>query len=147
MSLKKPVFDIKETTDSICFTFSSTLGNIDDVCEQTTTYLQSRVKDIEKQLFSVNLVLREALTNAVRHGNMGNPEKNVCFSLTIVDTESIKLVIEDEGDGFDWRKQQDIDLNDDDDHGRGIIIMETYFNHYSYNDKGNILTLVKDISL
>ncbi|NOX34490.1 MAG: ATP-binding protein [Deltaproteobacteria bacterium] len=127
------------------FLFSSTMGNIDDVCKRSTTYLKSEVKGIEKLLFPINLVIREGLTNAVRHGNANDPEKKVRFLLTIVNHESIKLMIEDEGEGFDWRKQKSGELPEDMDHGRGIIIMDTYFTHYSYNDKGNILYLEKNI--
>ncbi len=146
MSLKRGIFEVLQTADSICFTFSSTLGNIDDVCEQTINYVRSKIQEIEAHLFSVNLVIREGLTNAVRHGNVSDPEKNVRFMLTVVNNESLKLRIEDEGEGFDWRKQLNENLPEDEDHGRGVIIMDTYFSHYSYNDKGNILYLEKDIS-
>ena len=135
-----------QTADSLSFIFSSTMGNIDDVCERTIKYLRLKIKGIEKLLFPINLVIREGLTNAVRHGNASDPEKTVRFLLTIVNNKSIKLMIEDEGDGFDWRKQQKEDLPENMDHGRGIIIMDTYFSHYSYNDKGNILYLEKNIS-
>jgi serine/threonine-protein kinase RsbW len=146
MSLEKPVFDVQKTADSIYFTFSSTMENIDDVCEQTTNYIQSKIQSIKAHLFSINLVTREGLTNAVRHGNANNPEKIVKFLLTITENESIKLMIEDQGPGFDWRELQNPALPETDDHGRGIIIIESYFSRYSYNDKGNILYLEKDIS-
>ncbi|MBU1341291.1 MAG: ATP-binding protein [Proteobacteria bacterium] len=146
MTSTHPFFDVFTTEDSIDFTFSSTLENIDEVCEQITNYLRFRIEGIEKQLFPINLVMREGLTNAVRHGNAGDPEKKVRFMLTIVNNGLLKLMIEDQGNGFDWRKQQIEDLDEDEDHGRGIIIMETYFSRYSYNEKGNILYLEKDIT-
>ncbi|MCD4718709.1 MAG: ATP-binding protein [Desulfobacula sp.] len=145
MSFKKLIFDVLQTAGSISFTFSSTMGNIDDVCERTTNYIQSKIKGIEAHLFSINLVIREGLTNAVRHGNKSDPEKIVRFLLTITENESIHLMIEDQGGGFDWRKLQNLDLPENNDHGRGIMIMKAYFSHYSYNDKGNILYLEKDI--
>lgn len=146
MSSKKQIFDVLQAADSIRFAFSSTLVNIDAVCEQTTRYLRSRIKGIEKKIFPINLVIREGLTNAVRHGNAGDPEKIVKFSLSITETQMLKLMIEDQGEGFDWRKQQASDFPEEAEHGRGIIIMDTYFSHYFYNDKGNILYLEKDIS-
>ncbi len=144
MSKKDNIFDVLQQTDSISFIFSSTMENIDNVCEKTLSYLRSEICDIKRHLFSINLVIREALTNAVRHGNESDSRKKVQFVLTIVQNKSIKLTIEDEGDGFDWRKQFNKDFPEDDDHGRGTIIMSTYFNHYSYNDKGNILYLEKN---
>jgi len=145
MSLKGNVFNVLSTTDSIEFTFSSTMKNIDDVCEQTTHYIQSKIQEIDPYLFPINLVIREGLTNAVRHGNEDDPEKKVRFLLTIFDHKSIRLLIEDQGDGFDWRKLKNSDLPENEDHGRGIMIIGSYFSHYSYNDKGNILYLEKDI--
>ena len=141
MSLKRDIFDVMQTADSIGFTFSSTLGNIDNVCEQITSYVRSKVEGIEEHLFSINLVIREGLTNAVRHGNANDPEKIVRFLLTIAGNESIRLTIEDQGNGFDWRKLQDANLPENGDHGRGIMIMETYLSHYYHNDKCNILYL------
>jgi serine/threonine-protein kinase RsbW len=141
-----PVFKVRETTDSIGFTFSSTMENIDEVCEKTMSYLESAIMGIQNQVFAINLVLREGLTNAVRHGNANNPEKLVMFDLTITDSDFIKIAIEDQGDGFDWQNHQTKELPDQEDHGRGIIIMKTYFNTYSYNKKGNILYLEKNLS-
>lgn len=146
MTGKQPVLMIRQTADSICFTFSSTMKNIDDVCERTNQYIRSNLNDIDDLLFSINLVIREGLTNAVRHGNGDDPAKMVRFLFTIVSKRAIQLMIQDEGDGFDWRKQQTLGQFENNDHGRGIRIIGTYFNRYSYNDKGNILYLEKELS-
>ena len=145
MSIDKHIFDVSQTTDSIRFTFASTFENIDDVCARMTRFLQSRVSNIDSQLFSINLVIREGLTNAVRHGNAGDSKKHVKLVLMLEDQQTIKLTIEDQGNGFDWKKQKVMSCCDTDDHGRGFLIMDTYFNGYSYNEKGNILYLEKDI--
>jgi serine/threonine-protein kinase RsbW len=145
VSIMKSTFDVLKTEDSIRFDFSSTMKNIDAVCEEANHYLRSTLTGIEKHLFPINLVIREGLTNAVRHGNACDPRKNVKFELSVINKEMIKMMIEDEGNGFDWREQQNETFSDDQDHGRGIIIMETYFSRYSYNDKGNILYLEKII--
>ncbi len=135
-----------QTSDSMECVFSSTFENIDDACEKALDYLDSRIANIKPMLFSINLVIREGLTNAVRHGNGNDPEKLVHFCVHIVDGRLIQLIIRDEGKGFDWRRQKQTRLPDDADHGRGISIMETYFNDYYYNDAGNILYLEKDLS-
>ncbi len=146
MASAKSIFKTEQAEDSIRFVFSSTLKNIDSVCEKTTDYLRSKIKGIESQLFPINLVIREGLTNAIRHGNANDPQKEVRFFLTIKPGSSIQVEIEDQGRGFDWKRQQNEDLPGDEEHGRGIIIMDTYFTNYSYNDRGNILYLEKDIS-
>jgi serine/threonine-protein kinase RsbW len=146
MTTKKSSFDVFKTKDFIRFDFSSTMKNIDAVCEQTDQYLRSTIAGIEKHLFPIQLVIREGLTNAVRHGNEGDPGKIVRFELSIINKEMVKMMIEDEGKGFDWRGQRNEILNDNQEHGRGIIIMGTYFNGCSYNEKGNILFLEKIIT-
>ena len=144
--MEKTKFEVLQTSDSISFVFSSTFDNIDRVCERATRFLQSKLQNISNQLFSINLVVREGLTNAVRHGNASDPEKNVKCLLLIENKKKIKFVIEDQGNGFDWQKQQQVQTDDNKDHGRGFLIIQTYFTRYSYNKKGNILYLEKDIS-
>lgn len=140
-----PFFETEQKEKSIGFVFSSTLENIDVICQKTSEFLRSKIKGIESELFTINLVIREGLSNAIRHGNENDPQKKVRFLLVINSDTSIQIEIEDQGNGFDWKKQQAQALPEDEDHGRGIIIMDTYFTHYSYNEKGNILYLEKEI--
>ncbi|MBU1195088.1 MAG: ATP-binding protein [Proteobacteria bacterium] len=140
-----PFFETEQKEKSIGFVFSSTLENIDVICQKTSEFLRSKIKGIESELFTINLVIREGLSNAIRHGNENDPQKKVRFLLVINSDTSIQIEIEDQGNGFDWKKQQVQALPEDEDHGRGIIIMDTYFTHYSYNEKGNILYLEKEI--
>ena len=94
MSIKKNTFDVFKAKDFIRFDFSSTMKNIDAVCEEADQYLRSSVAGIEKHLFPINLVIREGLTNAVRHGNQGDPGKTVRFELSIIKKEIIKMMID-----------------------------------------------------
>lgn len=146
MATKKSNFGVFKAKDFIRFDFPSTMKNIDAVCEEADQYLRSSVDGIEKHLFPITLVIREGLTNAVRHGNEGDPGKIVRFELSIINKEIVKMMIEDEGKGFDWREKRNEILDDDQEHGRGIIIMGTYFSSCSYNEKGNILFLEKIIT-
>jgi serine/threonine-protein kinase RsbW len=146
MTVKNEEFDVLQDNGSIQFTFSSTMENIDHVIIGVIDYLYSKMDGIKEHAFSINLVLREGLTNAIRHGNANDPEKLVKLSLAIEDDRLIKVAIEDQGDGFDWKSQSEAEFPEDEDHGRGIFIIDSYFNRYSYNDKGNILYLEKEIS-
>ncbi len=52
---------------------------------------------------SIRLVLDEAIINAMEHGNHWNPEKKI--SVVIKKTKNcIKVMISDEGDGFQFSK-------------------------------------------
>ncbi len=144
MTIENSGLDIESKTDEICFTFPSTLDYIDEVIIEAIEYLYLKMEGIKQHAFAINLVLREGLTNAVRHGNENNPDKSVKLSLDVSNNPLIKIAIEDQGNGFDWKQQQDAEPLDEDEHGRGMIIIESYFTNYGYNEKGNILYLEKD---
>ncbi len=140
------IFEVIASKDKLHIRFSSFMEYIDEVCKRVTLFLEAKQENIAPHLFAINLVLREGLTNAVRHGNQNDSKKLVDFQLEIDGGKFILLRIEDQGKGFDWKKQRSSDLQEDADHGRGIPIMETYFTRYSYNKKGNLLYLEKTIS-
>ncbi len=139
---------IARTDNMLDIRFSSCLENIDAVCQVVTRYLLNRLSAVPRpdQMFAVNLVMREGMTNAVLHGNKNDITKDVRLSLKIVEEVSICLEIEDQGNGFDWRKHKGSEFPLAADHGRGIPIIKTYFTRYAYNEKGNILFLLMDFT-
>ena len=140
------IFDRSVTGESVSITFSSTLENIDRTCDEVTGFLEQSFKEMAEHFFAINLVMREALTNAVRHGNCLDPGKRVKFFLEIDQHRSIRMVIEDQGDGFDWQRVRRRPPDDSEDHGRGLVIMTAYFSSCGYNRKGNRLILEKKLS-
>jgi serine/threonine-protein kinase RsbW len=141
-------FEVKPGTDDLAIVFSSTMEMIDKADAQVKSMLER--KGLGKHSFIVRVVMREGLTNSVRHGNRFDASKLVRFYLRITESTLI-MVIEDEGDGFDWRaiKSKSRNVLSDEfqpDHGRGFLIMGDYFDSCKYNDKGNILILEKNIS-
>ncbi|MBI9088646.1 MAG: ATP-binding protein [Desulfobacterium sp.] len=140
------IFDHFVTEESVTVTFSSSLENIDRTCDEVGGFLKQGFKEMEEHFFAIKLVMREALTNAVRHGNRLDPGKRVNFFLEIDQARSIRMVIEDQGDGFDWQRARQRPPNEDDDHGRGLVIMTAYFSSCGYNRKGNRLILEKRLS-
>ncbi|MEE4365164.1 MAG: ATP-binding protein [Desulfotignum sp.] len=148
MPRKARKLQITRTDNMLDIRLSSHLENIDAACRVVTRYLLHRLAAVQRpdQLFAVNLVMREGLTNAVRHGNKNDITKDVRLTLKIVDGVSLCMEIEDQGNGFDWRKHKGSELPLAADHGRGIPIMKTYFTRYAYNEKGNILFLHMDFT-
>jgi serine/threonine-protein kinase RsbW len=53
-----------------------------------------------KDIFAVLLALREAVSNAVRHGNRGDPARQVRISY-LISPENVLMEVEDQGRGFD----------------------------------------------
>jgi len=62
-------FDISKTLNTMKVTFSSTMKNVDKTCDESIVFFTDQIKDVNQHLFAIQLVMREGLTNAVRHGN------------------------------------------------------------------------------
>ncbi len=55
----------------------------------------------EEQLYWAAMALREALANAIKHGNKLNPQKRVFVTITLEEGNELRMIVEDEGEGFD----------------------------------------------
>lgn len=97
-----------------------------------------------RDVFGVRLALEEALVNAIKHGNRMDPNKSVQIDWTLSES-GVRVVIEDEGEGFDVGDVPDPtdDENLDKPGGRGIMLMRSFMNVVEYNESGNRLTLEK----
>jgi len=95
-----------------------------------------------KSLFGAELLLREALTNAVRHGSHTGPGKQMKCCLRIKGGRLL-IAVEDYGCGFDWRRAWESQAQTQDCSGRGIEILRKYSSRVRYNDRGNAVIIVK----
>ena len=90
--------------------------------------------------FSVELVTRESLCNAVIHGNGCDPEKKIYLELRI-GTLWIRLQVADEGAGFNWRRERKTPRDETVADGRGLAIYARYAGRTAFNRRGNRVTL------
>lgn len=95
----------------------------------------------------VGLALREAVANAIKHGNRQDPEKQVEIEATL-GPERIELRILDEGAGFDPGEVADplAPENRFRASGRGIFYMKRFMDEVEYGSApggGTALTLRK----
>ncbi len=132
------IFNVAQSPNSLSISLSSTMENIDRADVETKNFLKHQ--DLEIKTFDVCLVMREALTNAVKHGNHFDATKIVKYSIKFQD-KILTMEIEDQGEGFDWKMICKRDPKPEADHGRGFSIMEQYFTEFSFNDKGNRIVL------
>jgi serine/threonine-protein kinase RsbW len=94
--------------------------------------------------FAAELLVREALNNAVLHGCHANPEMKVRCSLRLKGNRLL-IAVEDEGDGFDWRAARVKRAAAHAGSGRGMEILQRYANHVRFNQKGNGVTMIKQL--
>ena len=101
-----------------------------------------------RECFGVRLAMEEALVNAIKHGNRMDPDKKVFISCEL-STEEVTVVVEDQGAGFKLEEVPDPteDDNLDKPGGRGIMLIRSFMNGFVYNEKGNRLTMTKQLGV
>ena len=131
-------FKVSKAARRLSIIFSSTMENIDRADRETRLFLTDKLTD--SQIFGVCLSMREGLTNAVKHGHHYDAGKIIKYLLTLNENRLI-FEIEDQGQGFDWRKvcrQEPVPVSN---HGRGLAIIREYSSEFSFNEKGNKLSV------
>jgi serine/threonine-protein kinase RsbW len=97
---------------------------------------------------AVELALREALNNAVVHGNRLDAHKLVHVRCRCKVGEGISLIVSDQGQGFDPRTIPDplTVENLEADHGRGIHIMKLVMDEVSFEQRGAEVHMCKRLA-
>ena len=95
------------------------------------------------------MALREALANAIKHGNLQNAAKRVDVEMEVV-ADTLQIRIRDEGSGFEPQDVADplAPENRLKTSGRGIFYMKTFMDDVRFRrtDRGGMeLTLTKSL--
>nr|MBF0222300.1 ATP-binding protein [Desulfobulbaceae bacterium] len=121
---------------------SAQLDNIDRTCHDVDICLRElQLPDLS---FDIQLGVREALTNAVKHGSQNDPSKQIIFQINKQENKVV-IMVKDEGCGFvpfGTKPPKEGPLLCC---GRGLNIMHHYFDKVTFNERGNEVVLVKGI--
>jgi serine/threonine-protein kinase RsbW len=92
----------------------------------------------------VEIALREALANAIIHGNHENPRKHVHVRCRCKPDE-VSIAVKDEGRGFDINKVADPTApeNTGSVHGRGIYLMKALMDEVHFEEGGVVVHMRK----
>ncbi|MEX2052496.1 MAG: ATP-binding protein [Candidatus Paceibacterota bacterium] len=141
-----------------------------DLLESAATALEERLQMVgwsEEEIYDIQLGFREALINAIAHGNLGltkpeggdlcqmarieiskHPEKRNSKHVYVtieISKDKVVIHIRDEGNGF--KREEVPDPTSEEglfkEKGRGILIMENYFDSAVHNKEGNEVTMTK----
>jgi serine/threonine-protein kinase RsbW len=84
----------------------------------------------------MELSVSESVINAIRHGNRCDPEKNARVSISF-DGESVEVVVEDQGEGFNFEDLADPTQAENllKPCGRGILIIRSFMDEVKLSHK------------
>jgi len=107
---------------------------------------QLKLMDYPRSVISNEIVtaLREAIKNAIIHGNERNPDKNV-YVHTTVDHEKVEMVVRDQGAGFDPNELPEINEEEGGEKKQagGILIIKGHMDEVKFNVVGNEVTMIR----
>jgi serine/threonine-protein kinase RsbW len=132
------VYQIDRKEDRLKTVFSAELCNVDAFCEDLKRMMAD--KRLNELVFTTQLLLREALNNAVIHG-CGYGSGKLIECVIELGGDYVTAQVMDEGEGFDWAKTGLKKTDVGADSGRGLPIMKEYADEVLFNEKGNGLKL------
>jgi serine/threonine-protein kinase RsbW len=100
--------------------------------------------DREELAYHLNLVLTEAATNAIKHGNYLDPKDTVRVAIHIQANQLIVRVY-DHGQGFDLENVPLPDFDDPKESGMGLFFIRALTDKVTYTKQGdcNVLEITK----
>jgi len=100
---------------------------------------------MKEETFRIKLVLEEAITNAMRHGNHLDARKNVKIKI-LANEFRILAEVTDEGEGFDFLNVADPTIKENSTRpgGRGVYLMREIMDEVKFYDGGRTVTMVKN---
>src|SRR5882757_10386941 len=123
--------------------FRSEVGAISPFID-TLMHLIRKCQWVSGNEEDVEIALREAIANAVIHGNHEDPGKQVYVGCR-GGTDEVSIVIRDEGQGFDPGNVPDPTApeNIKSSHGRGIYLMKTLMDEVRFERGGTVVYMRK----
>src|SRR6266478_1834895 len=96
----------------------------------------------------IEIALREALENAVIHGNHEDPRKHVYVTCRCEADEEVSIIVKDEGQGFDSTALPDPTAPEaiESSHGRGIYLMKALMDEVHFEHGGAVVHMRKKSS-
>lgn len=126
----------KSASKELHFSLPSRLEEITPQVNRILAFVQANGFFLEDK-FNLVLVLKEALTNAIEHGNKFDADKQVFVSV-VPTHKDLTITVRDQGNGFNLYKVfAENKKNLFKERGRGLIIINEYADKVEFNERGN----------
>jgi serine/threonine-protein kinase RsbW len=138
------VFD----SDKLTVALDLLIGNTTEAISPVVTKIMNLLKKTScaaEHEFAVETALREALANAIVHGNRLDPGKKVRICCACQKDRGVIIIVKDEGEGFDIARVPSplIGENIHSEHGRGIYLVNMLMDEVRYERGGREIHMRK----
>ena len=128
--------------------FPSRVSAISPFVDQLMQFLRPlihRFRNEDQDELDIEIAVREAIANAVVHGNHEDPQKRVDVNCRCTIDGDVLITVRDEGQGFDSRTLPDPTDNANLllTHGRGLHFMQALMDKVVFEDHGRIVRMRK----
>jgi serine/threonine-protein kinase RsbW len=105
----------------------------------------SRFRNLDGSKRHIEMAVREALLNAVIHGNQEDPNKRVHVICRCSKDGEVSITIRDQGQGFDCRALEDPTTPENAlaTRGRGIYLMQALMDEVCFDEGGTAVRMRK----
>jgi serine/threonine-protein kinase RsbW len=149
MAYKQSLSSSLKTPRSVPFvelrqSLSSQVALISPFVDQLMRFLAKCRNDEDGQV-EIETALREALANAIVHGNHEDPHKSVYVTRRCTPEGEVSIRVQDEGQGFDSKAVPDPTTPEHRlaEHGRGIYLMKTLMDEIRFDRGGAVVFMRK----
>ena len=105
----------------------------------------AKCRNKEDSELEIEVALREALANAIVHGNQEDPHKHVYVACRCTADGEVSITVQDEGQGFDSNAVPDPTAPENRlvKHGRGMYLMKTLMDELRFEQGGAVVYMRK----
>jgi serine/threonine-protein kinase RsbW len=106
----------------------------------------TRFRPLDGSEIDIEIAVREAITNAVVHGNHENRFSRVCVTCRCAADGEVSITVRDQGQGFDIRGVPDPthEHNLLSAHGRGIRLMRAFMDEVRFEEGGRVVHMYRN---
>ena len=124
--------------------FPSEIALISPFVDQLILFI-AKCRNQEDSGLGIEMALREALANAIVHGNQKDPHKLVHVKCRCTTDGVVSITVQDEGQGFDSNAVPDPTTPENllVKHGRGIYLMKTLMDEVRFEQRGALVYMRK----
>ena len=143
MRCATPIVELRQTIESRVSAISPFVDRLMRFLAPLVEYFRSDDEDP----FGIEIAVREAVANAVVHGNGQDPGKRVHVLCRCTLEGDLLLTVGDEGRGFNLSAVPDPTAPENllETHGRGIRLMQTFMDEVRFEAGGAVVHLIKHL--